>query len=522
MAQFYLRLARIVIRFFPILLVYLRDRRRFLLLGSSRRVSTETHQQRAQQLRETMLDLGPTFIKIGQVLSIRPDLVPKLYREELAKLQDTVPPGASGDPEQVLEAEFEELPFKNVTELAGGSLAYVYHARYKGKEVAIKVRRPGVKEQIETDLRVLHVLLPGVVYFVPEQYEYSIRNLADDFERVIFEELDFVREAQVMTEIREAFEGDERVRIPDGYPEVSSERVLTMEYLEGIKITAVERLEAEGFDPDEYAQRILHVYLEMGLEHGVFQADPHPGNLAVNEEGQLVIYDFGMSGRLDSEMRERILDLYRSIAERNVDRMIDILIDLNVLDPAADRPEVRRVLRLFIYELEGQEGLTWRDIVSELGRMFHDFPFRIPPNVMLLIRVGTVGEGLCRQLDPEFDFISEVRSYLRKRSHLHRGARAVFEEHRKDIQAALEATVRLPRRLEEALERMETAHERRADVRREQAHTLGQYVALALITSALFVTSVFLLSINRLYGLMGFTVALVLVTLLVRLSSERG
>lgn len=274
-------------------------------------------------------------------------------------------------------------PLWGPAEGRGGSLAFVYRATYEDEdeEVAIKVRRPGIVPLIATDLRVIDWLLPTFVRFVPEQYEYSLRNIADDFERVIFEEFDFERERRIMTEIHEDFSDDDRVRIPEAYTDVSTERVLTMEYLDGVKITDVEELQARGYDPAEYAHRILTVYLEMGLVHGVYQADPHPGNLAVNEDGQLVIDDFGMSDRLDTEMQRTIIDLYRSVANHDIDMLMDALVDLNVLDPNADRTEVSRVLSLVIEELEGREGLTWRNIVAELGEMLYELPFRIPPSV---------------------------------------------------------------------------------------------------------------------------------------------
>lgn len=516
MVGFYRRFARILANFLPFVVAYLRDRRRFLLFGPPRQIAEETHRARATRLRETMLSLGPTFVKIGQVLSVRPDLVPEVYREELSELQDTVPEETTGDPREVLENEFEGDPFDDVREVAGGSLAFVYRANYEGDDVAIKVRRPGLEPLIGTDLRVINWLLPAFVRFVPDQYEYSLRNLADDFERVIFEELDFARERRIMTEIREDFADDERVRIPAAFEAVSTERVLTMEYLDGVKITDTEELRARGYDPSEYAHRILTVYMEMGLVHGVYQADPHPGNLAVNEDGQLVIYDFGMSDRLDPEMQSTIIDLYRSVAANDVDMLMDALVDLNVLDPDADRTEVGRVLSLVMQELEGREGLTWRDIVAELGEMLYELPFRIPPSVMLLIRVGTVGEGVCRELDPEFDFIAEVRGYLREQGWLRRGFEELVEDRREQLADALEASIRLPEKVESLVEAAEATHENAAARREREARIRGRLVGQGVVVASLFVAAALLTAVDERYGLVGFLAAAVAWALVAR------
>lgn len=516
MVGFYRRLARILRGFLPFVVAYLRDRRRFLLFGPPRQIPEERHRERATRLRETMLSLGPTFVKVGQVLSVRPDLVPKVYREELSQLQDTVPEEVTGDPREVLEAAFEGDPFEDVREVAGGSLAFVYRATYEGDEVAIKVRRPGLEPLIDTDLRVINWLLPAFVRFVPEQYEYSLRNLADDFERVIFEELDFARERRIMTEIREDFADDERVRVPEAYDDVSTERVLTMDYLEGTKITDTEELRARGYDPSEYARRILRVYLEMGLVHGVYQADPHPGNLAVNEDGQLVVYDFGMSDRLDSETQSTILDLYRAVVHEDVDVLMDALVDLHVLDPDADRAEVGRVLSLVVEELKAREGLTWRDIVAELDEMLYELPFRIPPSVMLLIRVGTVGEGVCRELDPEFDFVAEVREYLREQGWLERGFEELVEERREQLADAVEASIRLPKKIESLVEEAESTHENAGARREREARIRGRLVGESVIVASLFVAAALLTTVDERYGVVGFLVAAVAWALVAR------
>ncbi|SEH17909.1 Predicted unusual protein kinase regulating ubiquinone biosynthesis, AarF/ABC1/UbiB family [Natronorubrum sediminis] len=458
MKGYYLRYFQVLVRFFPVALALLRDRRRFLLFGSTRVVSTATHRNRAERITETMLDLGPAFIKVGQVLSTRPDIVPPTYVEQFATLQDQVPENTGGDPMSVLEAELgDELDLETVEPVAGGSLAFVYTAAYEGSDerIALKVRRPRLAAQIERDLRVIRGLVPLLATFADERQRYSLENVADDFEAIILEELDFEREAEIMDAIGSNFAEDDRIVVPATYDELCSERVIAMEYVEGRKITddaAVERAET---DRTELATLIARTYLKMGLVDGVFHADPHPGNLAVTDEGRVVIYDYGMSQRLTQQEQDDLTNLYRSLVRRDVDALLNTLIALELLDPTVDRVAVRQVLELVIENLEGRSDITWRLIITELLSMLHDFPFRIPPNVMLLIRVGTVGEGLCRSLDPEFDFIGVTRSFLVDHGFLESEFRTLLEDVGDDLRESGPVIARAPARFDAVFGQLE-------------------------------------------------------------------
>ncbi|MFW5959402.1 MAG: ABC1 kinase family protein [Natronomonas sp.] len=446
----------VLFRFLPFALAFHRDRRRFMLFGSRRQVADETHRQRAKRMRDTLLELGPAFIKVGQVLSTRPDIVPPIYADVFGTLQDEVPEDAGGDPRGVVDEELgDELDRSTLEPIAGGSLAYVYTAQYQDERIALKVRRPGLKPVIERDLRVVRGLIPLVSLFATERQQYSIENAADDFEDIISDELDFDREGTIMTDIRENFVDDDRVLIPEVYANLSSERVLAMEYRTGRKITDDDAFDDVDVTPREMATRITKVYLEMGLVDGVFHADPHPGNLAITDDGRLLLFDFGMSERLPATVQEDIIGLYRALVRRDVDDLVEALIALDVLEPHVNRAEVGRVLELVIENLEGRSEITWRMIITELTTMLRDFPFRIPPDVMLLIRVGTVGEGVCRQLDPEFDFLAVVRSFLVEQGLIESELDAIIEETWTDIRRSLPALARVPSRFDRTLYRLE-------------------------------------------------------------------
>jgi predicted unusual protein kinase regulating ubiquinone biosynthesis (AarF/ABC1/UbiB family) len=413
MLRFWRRLFQVAGALVPFAIAFLRDRHRWLLFGGSRQLHEDEHRDRARRLRETLLALGPTFVKIGQVLSTRPDLVPPIYAEALSDLRDSVPESAELEPTSVLADVFDagEGPDHDLDPIAGGSLAYVYRGTYREETVAVKIRRPGVKHRIETDLAVLRTLLPVLLRIVPEQYEFSLETLVSDFESVIRDELDFAREAEMMEAVARTLSDREDVHIPEVYPEASTKRVLTMEFVDGHPVTDHDALRAVGVEPTELARRIASVYLTMGTVHGTFHADPHPGNLAVDDDGRLVIYDFGMSRTLDQELQARLLGLYQGLAAEDPDAVLDALIGLDVIAPDVDRTEAKATLSIVVDTLQ-DSSQDWSAVGPELLESLRTLPIRLPPDLMLLTRVGTVSEGVYRSLDPDFDFAAVARNVL--------------------------------------------------------------------------------------------------------------
>ncbi len=457
-----------------------------------------------------MVDLGPTFIKIGQVLSTRPDIVPQVYGKELSTLQDTVPPGAFEEIERIVEADvgMDAFDWFEPEALAGGSLAQVHEAQYRGNRVAVKVRRPNVVDVIDTDLRVVRRLLPVVITIAPERHHFSLRNLADDFERVIKQELDFVREGRVMTETRENFADEPGVKIPEQYPSACSERVLTMEFVESTKISDMDALLATGYDPVAIAHDIADAYFKMGIIDGVFHGDPHPGNLGVDDRGRIVFYDFGMSGRFTPEMQDAIVRLYLAAAARDTEDIIDVLIDLGVLDSDVDRPSMKKVLELAIRDLEGTGLSDWRALIIEVNEILHSFPFRIPPDLMLVIRVGTVSEGVLRQLDPNFDFLSAAQEFLVEHGYRRRGAEAWFKGVGDDATTSIRSTVRVPEKLERVLDMVLDGNLQIEGMQLEQPLTaIGRALAYALITASWVIGSAILTNIHPTAGAIGWGIA---------------
>jgi predicted unusual protein kinase regulating ubiquinone biosynthesis (AarF/ABC1/UbiB family) len=456
----YRRFVVVVWQFLPLFVAYARDRRRYLLFGSSRTVRSEQRRERAEKLLESLITLGPTFIKLGQLLSTRPDILPPEYIAEFSKLQDSVPPAEWENARTVLEGElgpieerFEEF---DTDAISGASLGQVYVARIDGEKVAVKVRRPNVKTLVETDLRVIRWSLPVLIRFVDDARSFSLETLADEFAKTIRQEMDYNREARMLREIRGNFTGDD-VRMPDVVDTHSTGRVLTMEYVGGTKITELETLDGKDVDRSELAERLQRSYLQMVIEDGVFHADPHPGNLAVKDDGTLVFYDFGMSGYVDPFVQDRIVEFYTAIARQDIDAILDALIEMGTLSPDADREVMGDVMELAIQDARGEDIEQYRvqQIVQQVEDTMYEFPLRLPSNLALVLRVATVVEGVCVTLDPEFDFIDVATSYLGEQGYIEEGVREYIEDTRDQLVDASGAALRVPPKLESALDRVE-------------------------------------------------------------------
>jgi predicted unusual protein kinase regulating ubiquinone biosynthesis (AarF/ABC1/UbiB family) len=404
------------------------------------------------------LKLGPTFIKLGQLLSTRPDVLPPAYIDVLSSLQDDVPAADWADAKQVLEAEvgpvddaFAEF---DTDPISGASLGQVYKATVNGDDVAVKVRRPGVEDLVEADLRVIRWSLPILLYFVGDAQAFSLENLADEFAKTIREEMDYEREARMLAEIKSNFAESDEIRIPAVVDSHSGPRVLTMEYLPGTKINDVDALDEKGIDRERVAETLQNAYLQMIIDDGVFHADPHPGNLAVLDDGAIVFYDFGMSGRVNEFVQDKIVEFYVAVANQDIDAILDSLIAIGTLSPEANRDVMGDVMELAIADARGEDIEQYRvqQIIGQIEDSIYEFPFRLPPNLALVLRVATVVEGVCVTLDPRFDFIETATTYLTEQGYREETVRQYLSDAGDQFQSAAQSLVRVPPKLEDTLD----------------------------------------------------------------------
>ncbi|POG55681.1 ABC1 kinase family protein [Haloferax marisrubri] len=455
----YWRFLVVLYQFFPLIVAYTRDKRKYLLFGGGRRVTTEMRVERADILLESLLTLGPTFIKLGQLLSTRPDILPPEYIEVLGTLQDDVPAAPWDESKAVLEAELgpveEAFDAFDTEPISGASLGQVYVAEYEGEKVAVKVRRPGIEDLVEADLRVIRWSMPLLMRFIGEGRAFSLENLADEFAKTIREEMDYAEEAETLVEIQENFADDDTLVIPEPIPERSDDRVLTMEYLPGTKINNIDALDDLGVDRTELATNLQRIYLQMIVEDGVFHADPHPGNLSVTDDGRIIFYDFGMHGEVDPFIQDKIVEFYIAVANQDVDGILDTLIEMGTLSPNVDRQVMGDVMELAIADARGDDIEQYRvnQILEQVESTIYEFPLRLPRNLALVLRVAGVVEGVCVTLDPEFDFISVATDYLTEEGYREESVQKIIEGVGQQGQKTAQSLFRVPPKLERVLDR---------------------------------------------------------------------
>ena len=500
MVRAYWRLLKAFFQFLPFALAYARDKKKWLIFGPSRDVAPEKRRRRARKLKETLIGLGPTYIKLGQILSTRPDVLPRAYIDELTELQDDVPPAPYEGVERIIEEEIghpdDVFDTFERDALSGASLGQVHVAYYRGEKVAVKVRRPGVESLVEADLRAVSLFLPVVRRAAralgEEAHADSLKGLTDDFERRIRQEMNYRRERAMLEEIRGNFEGDDRIRIPESYGEVSTERVLTLEYVEGIKINDVRRLERVGHDTEEIAKNLEKAYLKMTLVDGVFHGDPHPGNLAVNADGQIVIYDFGMSGRLSPSLQDTLVDFYLAASNGDAEGVVDAMIEMGTLDRDVDRGLMVEVVEVAIEDYSGGDvdEMRIQQLMNEIEETIYEYPLRIPSYIALGLRVSTIVEGVCLELDPEFDFLGVAREFFIEEGYVQEAARGQIIEAWEEVREAFASVVRTPAKFERSLDKLgrddiEVVVD--VDDSREHIEKLGKRLSYALVASAAIV-----------------------------------
>ena len=457
----YWRFVVVAYGFFPLFVAYLRDRRRFFVFGRSRRVTTEMQRERAEILLDTLLTLGPTFIKLGQLLSTRPDIMPKAYIEVLSSLQDDVPPAPWRESKRLIEDELgavdEVFDAFDTDPISGASLGQVYLATYEGQKVAVKIRRPNIESLVEADLKVLRWSIPILVQFIGEGRAFSLDSLADEFAKTIRQEMDYSRERDILTEIRGNFTDNNKIDIPEPVTAASGPRVLTMEYLPGTKINDIAALDERGIDRTELATTLQRVYLQMIIVDGVFHADPHPGNLSVRDDGTIIFYDFGMSGTVDPFIQDKIVEFYIAVANQDIESILDTLVDMGTLSPTADRQVMGDVLELAIADARGENIEQYRvnQIIEQVESTIYEFPLRLPRNLALVLRVATVVEGVCVTLDEDFDFIKVATDYLTEKGYREETIKRLASQSGEQLQETAQALFTVPPKLDRVLDTVE-------------------------------------------------------------------
>ncbi|RKY04903.1 hypothetical protein DRP77_02540 [Candidatus Poribacteria bacterium] len=374
---------------------------------------------RAERARLALQELGPTFIKLGQMLSMRPDLITPEFAEEFKKLQDEVPPCDFEEIKGVLEEELKaplESKFSRFDPLpiAAASLAQVHKAEINGEPVAVKVQRPGIRRVIETDIDILLQIAGIVKRRLGDEAPFDPVGIVNEFAKSIYRELDFTREANNMLRFARNFQNDPTVYVPKVYWELTTRRVLTMEFVDGIKISDVERFESLGLDRRTVALNGAKAVLKEIFEHGFFHADPHPGNIFVIKGNVIVPVDFGMVGRLTSKEMESLGRLLTGMVYKDAGLIVRTLYQLGMLEETRDTDELERDISDFLdrYYKRPLYQLDMRAIMDELMWIVRSHRVKVPSSYTLMLRALVTMEGVGRLLDPQFDMFALAKPYV--------------------------------------------------------------------------------------------------------------
>src|SRR5687767_5325636 len=397
--------------------------RYFVYRGAEGSESKERQLERqAAWLRVSLIGLGPTFIKIGQALGTRADLLPLAYIKELTLLQDQVPAFPNDEAFARIESELGRTLREAYAEIdpepvASASLGQVYRARlHTGEEVAVKVQRPNLRETVGFDVAVLGRITRRLSRYPSFTENADWEGMLREFRETIAEEMDYAREGHNADRFRENFREWRAVRVPRIHWSHTTRRVITMEFIRGTKVTDLEGLKARRISPVKVNRLLVRAYLKQLLEDGFFHADPHPGNLLVMDTGHLAFFDFGMVGRITPQLQSKMIDAFFHVVGRDVEGLAQDLINLNFLKPGVDPERIRPVVEgLFSHYINLKLGdVNFKELTYDLAEVMYEYPFRLPSNFTYIMRALMTLEGIGVVTDPDFSFFETARPFAKE------------------------------------------------------------------------------------------------------------
>ncbi|MEA5553154.1 AarF/ABC1/UbiB kinase family protein [Anabaena cylindrica UHCC 0172] len=379
--------------------------------------------KRATQLRELLTHLGPTFIKVGQALSTRPDLIRKDFLVELIKLQDQLPPFDNALAYHIIETEldrpiqeiFRELSPKPV---AAASLGQVYRGRLlSGEEVAVKVQRPHLRPVITKDLYLMRWAAGWLTPWLPLNLGHDLTLIVDEFGTKLFEEIDYINEGRNAEQFANNFHDDPHVKVPSIYWRYTSNHVLTLEWINGFKLTDTQSIRQAGLDPETIIQIGVTTGLQQLLEHGFFHADPHPGNLFAVPDGRMAYIDFGMMDQLEETTKESLVDALVHLVNKDYTDLAEDFVKLGFLAPDTNICPIVPALEAVLGNAIGKnvKDFNFKTITDEFSELMYEYPFRVPAKFALIIRSLVTQEGIALSLNPNFKIVEIGYPYIARR-----------------------------------------------------------------------------------------------------------
>ncbi len=493
------RTIQVLFKLLPSILALRKDRKKWINQEKNQ-IDSEQFRKNARKVLDTFISLGPVYIKLGQWLSSRADILPQPYLEELSKLQDSVPSSPFDQVRPIIEKDLGPIDekFDNIdpNSISGASLGQVYRGIISGQQIVVKVKRPGIEKVIAKDLQVLKKVLPLALRFVDPNLRYSAKAMLSQFIETIHEEMDYKNELQNLKRIKEDMAGSTNVIVPLVYDDYSSKNILTMEYLPGIKVTNVQALDEKGIDREQLVIDVHKVFFTMLLKHSVFHADPHPGNISVTDDGKLILYDYGMVGRINNETRFKLIRLYLALVERNPPRVVNAMVDLSMLTPGYNREVIEKGIELSIRAMHGNkpDEMEVQSLMELANQTMSRFPFVLPKNLALYMRMASIIEGIYKTHDVDFKFVKVLKNILQEENLVPRAyveeLKILFDNFSKSIDSALRIGPEMKKLMDEVQIHMKKG--------RPMVLISG-----SIFASAIFLGSVFLFQSSEPFGLVG-------------------
>lgn len=485
-------------------------------VGTAEHAGEQVHADRAEaapiHLRQMLEELGPTFVKLGQLLSARPDVVPDAYIAQLSKLQDTAPTLPISDIFSVIESEFE-APVTDLFEqfdevpLAAASLAQVHRAKLPdGTPVIVKVQRPNIRELVETDIEIMYKRARFLESHWERARTYGLLDIVDEFALTIREELDYTREARNTDRLRENLAKHPKLRVPLVHWNLTTGKVLTLEHIHGTKITEVVRGDGSpASDPRALANRLASVFLEQVFVDGFFHADPHPGNVMLTDEGEIALVDCGQVGRLDAENKAGAIRLLMAFEQQDTRVLADEILDLGIEQEEVDvrrlTYDLGKVLRTY-YDMPAR-AVNMGALLTRVLETSARHKVRLPVAFAVIGKVFTNIDGICRQLDPDFNLTAVARGYVGKAVRKEFSSESVTNELYRAVAAARSFVFNIPEYIERLMRkavegnlRLEFKHLEIDEVSRS-FQTSANRIAIALIVAASIVGSSLIVATGR-------------------------
>ena len=493
------RTIQVLFKLLPSILALRKDRKKWINQEKNQ-IDSEQFRKNARKVLDTFISLGPVYIKLGQWLSSRADILPQPYLEELSKLQDSVPSAPFDQVKPIIEKDLGPIDKKfdsiDPNSISGASLGQVYRGTISGQQIVVKVKRPGIEKVVAKDIQVLKKVLPLALRFVDPNLRYSAKAMLSQFIETIHEEMNYKNEVQNLKRIKEDMAGSTNVIIPSVYDDYSSKNVLTMEYLPGIKVTNVQALDEKGIDREQLVIDVHKVFFTMLLKHSVFHADPHPGNISVTDDGKLILYDYGMVGRINNETRFKLIRLYLALIEKNPSRVVNAMNDLSMLTPGYNREVIEKGIELSIRAMHGNkpDEMEVQSLMELANQTMSKFPFVLPKNLALYMRMASIIEGIYKTHDVDFKFVKVLKNILLEENLIPRAyveeLKISFDNFSKSIDSALRIGPEMKKLMDEAQIYMKKG--------RPMVLISG-----SIFASTIFLGSVFLFQSNELLGLIG-------------------